>query len=526
MFIFYYFVRTKNTFIDFKFNIFKNVVVCISFVVLYLFFYIYNPGGALMGYMSIFIYIVVIMTSIYFALNCALLYYSSRYAKADVATPDTDDFVDLMKNQGAVSKLIVYSSLLVSYVGVIVGSYYLGTYAYNGLNNTAYHVGTVFSMFILVAAVLGGLYYFRAKLPFVFVFKFLNSTVSKIFLASSLLVFVITVLALAYAKIQNTDKSQLALNIVFILFVSSFVYRAFTYSYFYRSSPLFQFITDSIFYIPCLVVALLDNIVKFVLRFDAPSVTDYTLLVGVVVLNIVYFGYPSVASTIAVQGGKLLQNDPVSLDVQLNLGTDTQLNSSSNTDPTPPSFSSVSTAPTYKRVDDHIRNYHHAISFWFYVNATQVRGSADGGTFVTILNYGQTNVSYSGYNNALRVKAATSDDGTKNPVVKTVYKNKEFMLQKWNHMILNYDSGTLDVFLNGQLVASANQQNLKQDSSELVVGANRGLNGQICNINYFNQTLNVDQIYNLYNFVKDYNLSATAPPIVKDAKTAVLQTVS
>jgi hypothetical protein len=44
------------------------------------------------------------------------------------------------------------------------------------------------------------------------------------------------------------------------------------------------------------------------------------------------------------------------------------------------------------------------------------------------------------------------EDNTRQRII---YKDSNYLLQKWNNIILNYNGGTLDVFFNGELVKSA-----------------------------------------------------------------------
>jgi len=75
--------------------------------------------------------------------------------------------------------------------------------------------------------------------------------------------------------------------------------------------------------------------------------------------------------------------------------------------------------------------------------------------------------------------------------------------------MINYSNGTLDVFINGNLVKSAIEVVPYMTLDNLVVGTDGGISGGICNLVYFKKPLNAVNISYLYNIVKD-----KSPPIV------------
>ena len=71
-------------------------------------------------------------------------------------------------------------------------------------------------------------------------------------------------------------------------------------------------------------------------------------------------------------------------------------------------------------------------------------------------------------------------------------------------------SGTATFFLNGKLEKSFNGETLSyMHLFDIIAGENDGLNGGICNVVYFNEMLNIKQVYYLYNSVKEMD-----PPIM------------
>lgn len=98
-----------------------------------------------------------------------------------------------------------------------------------------------------------------------------------------------------------------------------------------------------------------------------------------------------------------------------------------------------------------------------------------------------------------------------------IYIKNNFLLQKWNNIIINYSGGTLDVFINGELVKSTMGIIPYMKLDNLSVGEVDGIGGGLCNLVYFNKTLNSKNIYYIYNTVKN-----KAPPIVDDNKENIL----
>jgi hypothetical protein len=154
-------------------------------------------------------------------------------------------------------------------------------------------------------------------------------------------------------------------------------------------------------------------------------------------------------------------------------------------------------------------SYKYALSGWFYINPQPPNTNNAYNTYTNILKYGEkVQLQYNGKLNILRVMAAVQSKdnatNTKNTSVE-VYKTNDIMYQKWNNIVINYDAGDLDVFLNGLLVGSMSNVVPYMSFDSVVAGATNGIMGGVCNVNYYKDTLSEKNIKMTYKSLRIKN---------------------
>jgi len=338
------------------------------------------------------------------------------------------------------------------------------------------------------------------------------------------------------------------LNSLIVVAILGLVFKLITGGTYYKKSPFFRLIVNSLLYIPCILVGFIDAILSFLGLGATAAVnagktganagktglsglwsglsttiestkntpaTYYALLVFIILLYIIYFFLgQQIKTNVAKQGGTILVNNPIYTNSENTIGTYDNLN---GTD-----------------ADENKYDYNYAISFWVYIDAVSPNVSSSLDKYTSLLNYGgKPNVLYNARENTLMITllntgepAIGSESRLKNPQELDavgniiVYKMEKVLLQKWNNIIINYSGGIMDIFYNGKLVKSVNEAVPKMSKDTLTIGADKGINGGICNVTYFNSSINASQIYYLYNTLKDKN-----PPVANPAKESIVKNV-
>ena len=271
-----------------------------------------------------------------------------------------------------------------------------------------------------------------------------------------------------------------------------------------KKNAFFNIILTTLLYIPCLLSGIFDWFGKLIVgQYNATDAGSFMMLFVAIGLIIAYFKTPSLFNFISSQGGKQLVNKPVYTDTEYNLGSYIDLNGSDTFD------------------------YQYAISCWVFIDAAPPNMNPNYSKFTSLLNFGnKPNILYNGSKNSLMITMKQKDlkNITKNQLIdfddegnRIIYINKNVLLQKWNNIIINYNGGTMDIFLNGELVKSSIEVVPYYTYDNLTIGENEGIKGGICNVVYFRNALTSSNVYYLYNSVK-----TRTPPVLNDSNETIL----
>lgn len=239
-------------------------------------------------------------------------------------------------------------------------------------------------------------------------------------------------------------------------------------------------IKKMIFYVPCLIVDLAEFIKN---EYNITPKSVWIILGFEILLIALRFLIPLLFKKVINHDGNHLLKDPIFLSKEKNLATFQELNKKSKKD----------------------YSYNYSLSSWIYINPQPPSTSSAYEDYTSLLNLGnKPNILYNGRTNTLMIKMKTSPN--KETII---YKTKDIKYQKWNNFVINYDGGTLDIFINNNLVASVPGIIPYMGFDNITSGASPGIDGGICGVVYFNKTLTRDKISWLYNSTKELN-----PPVL------------
>jgi len=429
----------------------------------------------------------------------------------DVGIPPTQDKMSILDFCKCRKTFAIYTAV----VYIILAS--LITY-YNPYSIVTKYYGLCVFLFVFFASFIFAMivWYDHAALYFTTmdIDKYTISPVWKLFKQSLFVLVSFTISGFilywfmnGLIKINNTNSVISAIITLCIsLSVLAMLYQLLLKVPFIKNSPFFRLIVNSLLYIPCIFVQIIDSIVRvYSIEKRRTNLTEVILLVITVILIVVYYLIPVVSNLVVLQGGKQLIDQPIEINYQKNIASYMELN---NISPNIP-------------VDELDFDYSYGLSCWIFLDSTT---SSYYDKYSSILTYGgKPNIMYKASTNTLLITQKLDDDNGSQNILLTkitnnslntgqevddsgnliLYKKENMPLQKWNNIILNYSNGTLDVFFNGELVKSTMNVIPYMRLDTLTVGTTNGAPGGICNLVYYKNKLTSSQIYYMYNSVKN-----------------------
>lgn len=506
--IFFYMSFQKNLIEEFNFN-YERIKVLILFFCLItslIVYYNIDPGGYITKYFGYSTLLTIIITAFAFIYLVIVLTLPDNVTEPIKGTRSSN-FLSNFTSISSYGSILFLLFIVIVTIGI---STYPGGF-FNDKNTSAAAICIILLICIFWSLILGAIQFPEISN---------NTKISdklNLFKRSLLALFGIIISALVIFwivyNIQNFTGSSssittLVLNVLLVVVILGLIYKTLFVQLPAGNSNkngLFSLIANLVFYIPCMISNIFDDVGSFMTgNYGANGTGSILMLICVIILIVLYFILPSLLNKFIIQGGRQLINEPISTSNITSLGTYQELNGSDNYE------------------------YQYSISFWFYLDADPPSTNAAYNKYTSLLNYGnKPNVLYCGKTNTLMVTIEQKDlkKTTNNKLTdfdengnRILYVNNKVLLQKWNNMLINYSGGVLDIFLNNELVKSDIGVVPYYTIDNLTIGESNGLNGSICNVVYFRHPLNTSNMYILYNMVKD-----KTPPILSSSSASVLK---
>ena len=274
------------------------------------------------------------------------------------------------------------------------------------------------------------------------------------------------------------------------------------------------FIINLFFFIPCLLVIIVDNINR---ELKLTPYSIYILLFIEIIIICLFFLIPLLLKFIAsFNKNDLLKGEgPFYLDTKKVIGTYQQLSKNNDNefiskDYKRYSLYSEENNPQYnitaelngpEKLSSTPYKYTYCITFYLYINPQPQNTSLAYNKETQLFNYGNKPVIlYDGRTRTLLVKSKTQH--LEANILDTIYKTKDFKYQKWLYFVINYNNNNIDVFIDGKLVGSKDNVPPYFEEDNVTIGEDNGIHGSIKDIYYFDKIKPTDNIEFLYNLTQ------------------------
>lgn len=235
-----------------------------------------------------------------------------------------------------------------------------------------------------------------------------------------------------------------------------------------------QLFVDLVFIIPCLITDF-ANYVKYQYNITTKPIW---ILFGIEILFLTLkFTIPKLFASVIRHDSVNLISYPVFLNT----------------------LNTVGSYETLHKNNKEKYNYNYAISAWVKLDAQPPSANPSYSENANILSYGgKPAILYNASKNEILITAKTGKQD------EIVYKTNNIPFQKWTNYIINYQGGTLDIFVDNKLVSSTPGIVPYMTYDNITLGKTNGVYGLVANVEYFNKALTRNKIDWIYKSTDVY----------------------
>lgn len=257
------------------------------------------------------------------------------------------------------------------------------------------------------------------------------------------------------------------------------------------------FFINLLFFLPCLFG---DGLQYLANQFKITPNIVILLLFLEIVLILLYVYIPVVIEKISKKNTTTILNHPVFIDKEIPIGDSSLF-----------LLNPINDNSIYKGEQVYRRNY--TFSMWIYLNPHSSANAAYvNGAKIFDFGGGKPSIYYKNESSNTRIRnkdvyIVSFSNTSENAKYEIHLPN-----QKWNNFVFNYLDSKVDLYVNGTLERTFEfSDNIPTylPTDVITIGDKKGLQGAICNVNYYKEPLSSEKIMNLYNL-----LSFKNPPVI------------
>lgn len=254
-------------------------------------------------------------------------------------------------------------------------------------------------------------------------------------------------------------------------------------TYIYNLTGIQGFIVNFILFIPCLISDFVEYLYG---EFATTPKIVYILFIIELLLILLYLYLPKIIKRMNERFGKVIVDKPERINMRKDATNYIDMQSEK--------VSTDSQQLTGSKLEVNVRKKF-AMSMWVYI-VPMPTNHIPYNKEATIFDFANhPKIVYDGSQRNFRIYySAIKSDQFNAPH------------EKWNHIFVNYDKDTVDMFLNGELKTTIPREEHTGEfgvGDILTIGQDNGLQGGIAKVVYYERPLLLNEIRNIYSYNKD-----------------------